>query len=1178
MPHIQQESSTMTTLEEEEEEAMFGHISSQFLSLEKQMDEAFFALMKSDVVPRSRTSETSQYWSTDTDILATDPELKNLQKELDQADNPSSKVHPKELEQADNLSPPPPKQHDDTNNSVQVAVRVRPMLPHEKKEDTPCIEVTSTNARDVTVVQLTGGEGASSSSGPKNYTFDEVFSLTRSQAEVFQNRVKPLVTRCLEGHNATVLAYGQTGSGKTHTMMGPISSIKPTSPLLNEEQTGVIPRAIRSMFEQLHRIKEQRKSFEYTVRIQFVEVYGEEIRDLLLSKRDSLGSKGLPIRDLGTDKPEVVGATEAKVGSTEQALLCLMRGMRRRVTGVTTTNEESSRSHVILSLVVEQSTELSDDDAIWSSDKTTQQKQLQRSKLNFVDLAGNEGKKVPSKESGSRLKNNIDINKGLLVLGNVISAVGDLKKQGETFVRYRDSKLTQLLKGSLGGNHKTLVLACVSPASSNMDETLKCLRYANHAKHIKNRAVAANVDATSRLVAVLREKMKMLATDLLKARGGKKSDCSIPIEVLMLIAGGGDGEGIQLGIQSRVDGNSQHQLLEEEKRLITLEIEEIKAKNEDFRLQIEAMSKIEKDLTRKCNEYELMEKELEAEYEIVQEELEKVKEEHKNCLLKIEAMSKEEQISTQKAAAEYDHLQKELQTVRAYNDASLVQIEAMTQEKQSFVAELAKYDLVDKELEKVKKENESFCSRIEEMAAVEETLAAKPSDYELVKEGFEKLKEENQNLHVNIEAMTKNEKTLTSMVADFNIVKQELEKTKAENEVFRSKIDESSGGFTASINESNIGENELRALKEVNLVLRRKIENMSEFEDALSLKAAKYEVAEEELIKEKAEREVLRSKLEAISKGKQALKTEKEAFSALAAKTDEVEEELKRVKAENRAYRLKIEASPRVEKAIVARAAEYEREILRLKRQGGGFLPCLLCRPKRAVLRLPQLTPPQTPTKFNVLCPEIDQHPRIPHLQQPTSPQTPTRLSDLYPRIDQNPRIGRTHSTSPEWSQPEVKNLIDMPQPVELPVAVLQATTLGKRVGNDKNHNTNLSGSMKGDMLARYMAEEEDFLDQAEENIVLAFASKFLGKSQSQTNLVNEPTAPTKRTQRSSWTAGQSSDVMFDDSVDVNALFRSAQKQSQMIMGLGLSKIDEEMETERVINQASWLWSRLFHC
>jgi hypothetical protein len=135
-----------------------------------------------------------------------------------------------------------------------------------------------------------------------------------------------------------------------------------------------------------------------------------------------------------------------------------------------------------------------------------------------------------TQSEGLRLKEGIDINKGLLVLGNVISALGDPKKQGKTFVPYRDSKLTRLLKGSLGGNHKALIIACVSSSSSNMEESLNCLRYANRAKNIKNHAIV-NVDATSRLVADLRSKVQALSTDLLNVQENgidTTSECNSP--------------------------------------------------------------------------------------------------------------------------------------------------------------------------------------------------------------------------------------------------------------------------------------------------------------------------------------------------------------------------------------------------------------------------------------------------------------------------------------------------------------------------------------------------------------------------------------------------------------------------------------------------------------------------
>ncbi len=280
--------------------------------------------------------------------------------------------------------------------------------------------------------------------------------------------------------------------------------------------------------------------YEYEVRVQFLELYGEEIRDLLSSSPPS--SNKLVIRD-GVNhnhEPDVVGAIEMKVNNAADAMLCLTRGMLRRVTGATAMNAESSRSHAIMTVIVEQTTLMRGSSSsgdgstnggnsdigsgsnggggsgVGSSTNSKDDFESKRSKFHFVDLAGSERQKR-SQAEGLRLKEGIDINKGLLVLGNVISALGDPKKRGKAFVPYRDSKLTRLLKGSLGGNHKTLMIACVSPSSVNMEESLNCLRYANRAKNIQNNAVI-NVDAGSKLVTELRGQVKALATELLNAQ------------------------------------------------------------------------------------------------------------------------------------------------------------------------------------------------------------------------------------------------------------------------------------------------------------------------------------------------------------------------------------------------------------------------------------------------------------------------------------------------------------------------------------------------------------------------------------------------------------------------------------------------------------------------------------
>ena len=212
-------------------------------------------------------------------------------------------------------------------------------------------------------------------------------------------------------------------------------------------------------------------------------------------------------------------------------------------------NASSSRSHAIMTVIVEQMTTLSNDEIDSTTDNVPTQHtqahesldvQVKRSKFHFVDLAGSERQKRTG-ATGDRLKEGIDINKGLLALGNVISALGDPKKQGKIFVPYRDSKLTRLLKGSLGGNHKTLMIACVSPSANNMAETLCCLRYANRAKNIKNNAVI-NVDAGSKKLVELREYLQVLSKELIRVNAAPENSVKVclPMNLLESLAKGND--------------------------------------------------------------------------------------------------------------------------------------------------------------------------------------------------------------------------------------------------------------------------------------------------------------------------------------------------------------------------------------------------------------------------------------------------------------------------------------------------------------------------------------------------------------------------------------------------------------------------------------------------------------
>jgi hypothetical protein len=427
----------------------------------------------------------------------------------------------------------------DRDAAIKVAVRCRIFLPFEIKQ-----------GNTKTVVEVLPGDGlkiappshTSLDASRYQFTFDATYGIDSTQADMFKRSVLPLCDKCLEGYNATCIAYGQTGSGKTHTMLGQTDQTDhKVAPEDDTSEAGVMPRALRSLFDRLQAqqaASTAEKKFEFTVQVQFLEIYGEDIRDLLQPNPSDPSCPKLSIRDGRKEiEPEVIGIKSVVVADAEEALLCLTRGSLRRVTRATAMNSESSRSHAIMSVIIEQKT-------TQTVTGGTEEESFRNSKFHFVDLAGSERIKR-TQASGQGVKEGININKGLLVLGNVISA---LASQGskDNHVPYRDSKLTRLLKGSLGGNHKTLMIACVSPSGSNTEESLNTLRYANRAKNIQNKAVI-NMDAGSKMIADLRDQLKAMASELLRVRDmvadGVELDGENAIfteEVLKAIAGGGE--------------------------------------------------------------------------------------------------------------------------------------------------------------------------------------------------------------------------------------------------------------------------------------------------------------------------------------------------------------------------------------------------------------------------------------------------------------------------------------------------------------------------------------------------------------------------------------------------------------------------------------------------------------
>ncbi|XP_054278037.1 kinesin-like protein KIF21A [Macrosteles quadrilineatus] len=401
----------------------------------------------------------------------------------------------------------------DDESSVRVAVRIRPQIAREVID--MCRVCTT----------VTPGEPQVTLGSDKSFTYDYVFDMGQQQENIYETCARGLVDGSLEGYNATILAYGQTGSGKTYTM-GTGFDVD-----LEPEQVGIIPRAINHLFDGINRVVQQAKETgeappQFKVSAQFLELYNEEIIDLFDTSQDYTLTKcksGIKIHEDANHSIYVTGVTSVNVHNADEALKCLRQGALSRTTASTQMNSQSSRSHAIFTLHIKQQTvaKLEKDESETDENDTgaSQEFVTLSAKFHFVDLAGSERLKRTG-ATGERAKEGISINCGLLALGNVISALGDKSKRA-LHVPYRDSKLTRLLQDSLGGNSRTVMIACVSPSDRDFMETLNTLKYANRARNIQNK-VTINQDKSSRTISLLRQQIQELQLELLEYKQGKR--------------------------------------------------------------------------------------------------------------------------------------------------------------------------------------------------------------------------------------------------------------------------------------------------------------------------------------------------------------------------------------------------------------------------------------------------------------------------------------------------------------------------------------------------------------------------------------------------------------------------------------------------------------------------------
>ncbi|KAM4607373.1 uncharacterized protein kif16bb isoform 3-T3 [Polymixia lowei] len=402
--------------------------------------------------------------------------------------------------------------------SVRVAVRVRPLNKREKQFSSKVIIHMKGNTTSIHSIKLSPNGGNGLKDRPKTFSYDFSYDSTdkgnpsfASQEKIFQDLGSDVLNAAFEGFNACVFAYGQTGTGKSYTMMG------------NTGDKGLIPRICEGLFCEISE-RNASDAVSFRTEVSYLEIYNERVQDLLQKKLTPADGGGLRVREHPRDGPYVESLSKHVVRGYRDVEDLMTTGNGNRTTANTGMNDVSSRSHAIFTISFTQA----------RFDATLPCETL--SKIHLVDLAGSE-RADTARTAGPRLKEGANINKSLVTLGSVISALADLSERGPTakkkkqiFVPYRDSVLTWLLKDSLGGNSKTIMIATISPADVNYGETLSTLRYASRAKIIVNSPMV-NEDSSVKLIRELQAEIARLQGLVEQPNQAPRGDTSSTLKV-----------------------------------------------------------------------------------------------------------------------------------------------------------------------------------------------------------------------------------------------------------------------------------------------------------------------------------------------------------------------------------------------------------------------------------------------------------------------------------------------------------------------------------------------------------------------------------------------------------------------------------------------------------------------
>ncbi|XP_043376400.1 kinesin-like protein KIF3A isoform X4 [Dermochelys coriacea] len=471
----------------------------------------------------------------------------------------------------------------DSCDNVKVVVRCRPFNEREK---VMCYKmaVNVDEMRGTITVHKTD----SSNEPPKTFTFDTVFGPESKQLDVYNLTARPIIDSVLEGYNGTIFAYGQTGTGKTFTMEG-VRAVP--------ELRGIIPNSFAHIFGHIAKAEGDTR---FLVRVSYLEIYNEEVRDLLgKDQTQRLEVKERP--DVGV---YIKDLSAYVVNNADDMDRIMTLGHKNRSVGATNMNEHSSRSHAIFTITIECSEKGVDGNM-----------HVRMGKLHLVDLAGSE-RQTKTGATGQRLKEATKINLSLSTLGNVISALVDGKS---THVPYRNSKLTRLLQDSLGGNSKTMMCANIGPADYNYDETISTLRYANRAKNIKNKA-RINEDPKDALLRQFQKEIEELKKKLEEGEEISGSDIS-----------GSEDEDEEEEEDGEVGEDGEKRKKRRGKKKVSPDkMVEMQAKIEEERKALETKLDMEEEERNKAR----------AELEKREKDLLKAQQEHQSLLEKLSALEK----------------------------------------------------------------------------------------------------------------------------------------------------------------------------------------------------------------------------------------------------------------------------------------------------------------------------------------------------------------------------------------------------------------------------------------------------------------------------------------------------------------------------------------------------------